>query len=92
MIRSVETFTPNTYNLHVVRTWADKVEVRGEADPAARVTVNSEPCKRVGGEFFCVIDANNAAGANYMDLDITVVLNNLTTTESLPLYVPKRTG
>jgi RHS repeat-associated protein len=57
-----DVYTANGLNQYTSRTVPGTVNIRGQADPAARVTVNEEPAQRLGAEYYAALNVENSNG------------------------------
>ena len=70
----VSTYVANALNQYVSRTTPGFAAVRGEADPAAAVTVNGRPAYRLGAYFFGGDVFDNSASGGFARLETYAAL------------------
>lgn len=81
-------YTPNALNQYESRQVSGAFDVRGEADPAATVTVNSLSTTRTGADFYREIAATNTSAAISTSLTISATIGASTVTEARPGFLP----
>ncbi|OGV67777.1 MAG: hypothetical protein A3K19_15760 [Lentisphaerae bacterium RIFOXYB12_FULL_65_16] len=69
-------YTSNALNQYESRQVPGVVDVRGEAQPGATVTVNNRPTARHGEQFYGALPVDNAAAPVWQDLSIVGVRND----------------
>ena len=82
------TYTPDALNRYSSRQVAGALDVRGEADPSATVTVNSLATTRTGRDFYREIASANTSAATNTNLTIQAVLGGDTVTETRNGFLP----
>ncbi len=83
------TYTPNALNEYVNRDVPGAIDVRGEADIEAAVTVNSLSSTRVGKDFYREINASNTSAAANPSLTIGAILGGDTVVEARNGFLPQ---
>ncbi len=73
----LSTYTPDLLNRYTQRTVPGAVDVGGEAQATATVTVNNQPTQRLDGFFHAVATADNSAAPQYVTTTVVGVKNNV---------------